>query len=72
MITHPENNKTWRKTFEEWYSSLRKKTGSGENFSKDLIELILKNSSQKNWPVAFRTEESFRKNVSKLKEMECM
>lgn len=57
--------------FDKWYSSLREKTFSGENFSPELIELLKENSRQQNWPLAFRTKEMFARNVSKLKKMKC-
>ena len=42
-----------------------------DNFgmSKNLTELLMKNSSEENWPAAFKTEELRQRNKEMIKQM---
>ena len=53
-------------SFKEWYFYY-----NSPKFSKELLDLLVKNSKMSNWPVEFSTKELLEQNEHKFKKIKC-
>ena len=61
MIDPLNSNKDLLEYFRKWCCEM--------NFSKDLTDLMIKNSKMSNWPAKFNSKESIGRNKEEFKKL---